>query len=147
MAKHYTLKMETIRILEQDYPILYVSIFDTPSLTEIVSLMKEINKQTSDIKEKYISVTDVSRMRIGDFLMSIIMYGMKSKYKSVVSVKNPAAVSFVIVGSSKQEEALIKDTLKSINEINSEDSKEYKYNYVFIKDKEEIYNLALKFLK
>lgn len=127
------------------YPCMNVTIAGTPSLSDISKLMQLINTATETIQGEYISVTDLSKLAVSKFLSNLEIHGMESTYKSLVAVKNPSIISFVILGDSQQYSGLLKETLTNINAQNAETAK-YQYKYVFVENAEAIPQMAAKVL-
>ncbi|MBD3280081.1 hypothetical protein GF389_00970 [Candidatus Dojkabacteria bacterium] len=98
-------------------------------------MMQAISEMTETISEKYISITDFTDLKIGDFLESIILIGMEKVYNKILSVPKKSEYSFVIFPSSNKKSNLLK---KSLEDINEEGKKSNKYNYIFVSSMDEV---------
>jgi hypothetical protein len=123
-----------------------IAIFGTPGLSDIMHLMGEVKNTAKDLSDDYISVTDLSDLSINTILGKIILSGMESTYKSILSVGKPSVLSFVILGETQSYKDMLSKTLKNINEQKTNTEKDYKYRYYFVKSKLEIKNIAEQIL-
>ncbi|MBN1331380.1 hypothetical protein JW978_00655 [Candidatus Dojkabacteria bacterium] len=130
--KNYNLSIGEI----EGYKVLKVQISGTPGLGTIRELMNDIDAETKKIGGEYISITDFRELNISKLLQSIILTGMETVYKSLLSVANPAKYSFVIVSEDQRESKLFKETLKEINQ--KKGDKDYTYKYIFVNDESEV---------
>ena len=119
--EHYSVKVSKIHLPRtqsggvKDMPKLEVVVKGTPGIAEVVSLMSEINKIAKTIEGEYISVTDLTELNINQFFRTVILRGMEAVYKTVLSVRNPARLSFVALGNNPKDATMTSDTIKSIN--------------------------------
>ncbi len=118
-----------------DYNMLRVKIWGSPSLSELLAFMGDINDATKDFKGDYISLTDFTKLDAGLLLESIISISMSKSLKKLIGVKNKAKISFVLFGEDS-ETALLKRKLEDLNK--KSDDGDYAYNYVFIEDEKMI---------
>lgn len=125
------------------YPLLEVEISGSPNIGKVSEIMKEIQSVTSDITEEYISVTDFRRLDISNFFRKILFSGMEVAYKYLLSVDNPAVLSFVVLPAGQQMSTAMKEKLETIN---SAEEHPQKYNYVFVSDPKVIPEIAAKIL-
>lgn len=151
--KHYKISISETKILPRrvngktrTMPTMIIDIYGTPSLPDVLSLMKEINKTVETMKEEYISVTDMSKLNINKLLQSIILHGMESTYKTILSTKNPSKLSFVVLADNEEDKAIFSRTIGSINATMASKGADYEYKYVFIKDKKEVEEIASQIL-
>ena len=128
------------------FPIMDIAIFGVPSLSDVINLMNDIKNAIKEIEGDYISLTDLSRLTINKFFSRIILSGMESTYKSLVSVGRQSIISFVILGENQENKSFLENTLKNINEQKINTEKDYKYRYYFVKSKEEIKTIAEQIL-
>lgn len=137
---------DTIEITIDDeqvsYPILVTKFAGNPSISEIRQYIKDLNEETKEVKQDYLSATDFKDITLNKFLESFIIYGMEATIKGLLKVKNKAKISFLILGASPKWKNL-ENTLKRIND---EDSGDYKYSYVAINDVDEIEEKAAEIL-
>jgi predicted thioredoxin/glutaredoxin len=151
-SKHYSISMSQMDLNFKDgtgvktYPVMNISIEGAPSLSDIIHLVNEIKTAIKDVKEDYISVTDLSKLSINKFLGKIIMTSMESTYKSLLSVGRQSVISFVVFGETQEYTSLLDNTLRSINEQKIDTVKDYKYRYYFVKLKEDIKAIAEQIL-
>lgn len=122
-------------------PLMRVIISGTPKFSEVVDLMKEIKRVSGEFEEEYISVTDMSDLKINKLLQTLILNGMQGSYKKLLSVENPSKLSFVILNSDSEGSSALKKSLEDINEINVNE-KDYKYKYVFLNDESKVSDVA-----
>lgn len=145
-TKNCFVKLSEVKLHTAKYPekitTMEVNISGTPSLPEILAMMKEINTLSEAIKGDYISITDMTKLDINKFIRSIILHGMESTYKSLLSVKNAAVLSFVVLGDNQEEQGYLSKSLENINETSTSKGENYKFKYVFVKSKEEIPEIA-----
>ena len=151
-VKNYSVQMSSIGLTSSDginskiYPLMEISIHGTPSLADIIHLMNEIKVATRGIVGDYISATDLSNLSINKFLSKIILKGMESTYKSLLSVGKQSVMSFVLLGEMQEYASFLGDTLKNVNEQKIDTKKDYKYRYYFVKSKSEIKAIAEQIL-
>lgn len=137
----YTVTLPTGK--HHEIPMLRVTIAGTPSIGDISRLMAEIRNLTSSINENYIALTDLTKLKVNDFFRRIILYGMEKTYKSFLSVKNQAKISFVILGATQERNEAVVSTLTRINdEISGLD---YQYSYFFLSDEKKVAQIVLKY--
>jgi hypothetical protein len=77
--------------------------------------MKEIKQLTDRLEHPYISVTNMQKLEVKPLLRSIILYGMEKTYKSFLSVKNKASLSFVVLPKDPKVSNVVIDSLENIN--------------------------------
>lgn len=140
--KNYSISDSKMK-LDKEYQILNVVMSGKPGLGDIRLMMKDIDEKTKDWGE-YISITDFRELKISEFLQNVILIGMEKTYKSVLSVTNPAKLSFVILKDTQGGANYLKKSLEEINK--HETSQNYQYRYIFVKDPEEIVIIAKKIL-
>jgi predicted thioredoxin/glutaredoxin len=151
-SKHYSILMSQMDLNFKDgtgvktYPVMNITIEGAPSLSDIIHLINEIKTAIKDVKEDYISVTDLSKLSINKFLGKIIMTSMESTYKSLLSVGRQSVISFVVFGETQEYTSLLDNTLRSINEQKIDTVKDYKYRYYFVKLREDIKAIAEQIL-
>lgn len=119
-----------------------VRISGIPGIGEIRKLMNEIDEITKNLKEDYVAITDLRGLKIAKFLQMIILYGMEKTYKSILSVSNPAKLSFVIIPHEQKESKLLQKSLEEINE--NESDEDYKYEYIFTSSPEEAKDMVAR---
>lgn len=122
-------------------PLMRVIISGTPKFSEVVDLMKEVKRVSGEFKDEYISVTDMSDLKINKLLQTLILNGMQSSYKKLLSVENPSKLSFVILNPNSEGSSALKKSLEDINESDAEE-KDYKYEYVFLDDESKVGEVA-----
>ncbi len=140
--KNYKISDSKMKV-GKEYQVLNVVMSGKPGLGDIRSMMKDIDEKTKDWGE-YISITDFRELQISDFLQNVILMGMEKTYKSVLSVTNSAILSFVILRDDDGGANYLKKSLEDINK--QEGIKEYNYRYIFVKNPEEIIEIAKKLL-
>jgi hypothetical protein len=140
--EHINIKTTELSLSNGNITQLTVLISGSPSIREIMSLMKRINEETDKIKQRYISVTDLSKLDVGNLFRSIIIYGMEKTYKSFLAVKNRAIISFVIINDQEKTGRSMMDSLKEINNSNDD----YAYKYLFINNIDQVKPIVEKIL-
>jgi len=139
--KDYKIELSSISVKQKEkekiYPLMQISVSGTPGLGTIREMMEEIDELSKTIKGEYIAVTDFRGLKIGKFLQSIIIFGMEKTYKKILSVANPAILSFAIFPKEQRDSELMKDSLETIN-----NDKGFKYRYVFINDPDEVKSIV-----
>jgi hypothetical protein len=144
MAKKFTrIDIGEIKVYAKKYPLMHVVIQGIPLLSDMMNLMKNINKAADAIEGDYVSVTDMSKFSTNRFLSSIILYGMEKTYKSFLSVKHKSKISFVIVDEKSTDSKFLKYSLQDIN--NSEPNKPG-YNYYFVSSMDQVQAVCEKLL-
>ena len=152
VTKHYSIAMSQVELSSKEssvskiYPVMDIAIFGTPSLLDIINLMNDIKSSIKEIEGDYISITDLSKLIINKFFSKIILSGMESTYKSLVSVGRQSIISFVVLGETQEYKDTLSNTLHNINEQKIDTEKDYKYRYYFVKSKEEIKAIAQQIL-
>lgn len=126
-------------------PCLRVVIAGTPSVTDVNNLMKNLREITDNISEKYIAITDLTNLQVSKFFRSFIMFGMEKAYKSFLSVKNQAAISFVILGPEQRGSRQVTDSLLKIN--SGVSSKDYNYRYFFLEYEKKVQELVKQYFE
>ncbi len=138
-----TVKTEKITLNINDdvkeYPLLKVVISGKPKISDIVELIFNIEKEVNQIGSDYLSVTDFTSLDIGQFVEKILSMTIDKYLKNLVHIKNSAKISFVLLGDDSKMDILRKK-LEKINEEKTD--KDYSYNYFFIKDLEEVKEIA-----
>ena len=148
ISKHYSVEMTQIELTSDKgkgsriYPLMDIVIHGVPSLPEIIRLMGDIKKEIKEIKGDYISVTDLTKLSISQFLSRIILKGMERAYKSALGVGRASIISFVVLSDKQEYAAVLSNTLQNINDQKVNTGKDYKYRYYFVKSKEEIKPIA-----
>ena len=151
-SKHYSISMSQMDLNHKDgtgtktYPVMYITIEGAPSLSDMIHLINDIKAAIRDVKEDYISVTDLSKLSINKFLGKIILTSMESTYKTLLSVGRQSVISFVVFGETQEYTSLLDSTLRNINEQKIDTVKDYKYRYYFVKLKEDIKAIAEQIL-
>lgn len=115
------------------YPLLIVKIWGSPGLAELLKFMKNINEATKNIDKDYISLTDFTHLDVSTLLETLM--SLSQSLKALIGVKNPAKLSFVLLGSGKEMEEM-KEHLEKLN--TKELTYDYSYKYVFIKSMDEL---------
>jgi hypothetical protein len=134
MDDAYTIQLKEETFSKRTIPVLYVTFNKISSLLDISGVMFDINQITDDIKTDYISVTDFSKFKLGDFFAKLLRGGLEKSFKDLTKTKKAAKLSVVILNQKEESAEKLKKRLEEIDD-SSPDSK---YNYIFVNSSVEV---------